>query len=94
MSKKTKQNKKEEKQEFDSKANDILESKQEEPLEVMPDMDVQKFNCSEAAEKLIVGYSSRWLPSLKSFAKQNAMEGDYSLDEWKELYIKWGAKIK
>jgi hypothetical protein len=93
MSSKKKYESKETKQEL--KAQVLLEDIEiKEEIKKVSEPEIQKFHCAEAAEKLIIGYQERWLPSIKSFAEHHAMTSNHSLEEWKKLFTLWGAKVK
>ena len=54
----------------------------------------QLLNIEEAARDNIVGYQSRWLPSIKAFAATHSRSENHTAAEWRSLFSMWGAQLK
>ncbi|MEM4379615.1 MAG: hypothetical protein QXL01_02880 [Thermoplasmatales archaeon] len=57
------------------------------------EIEVQLFGLEEACRHFIFGYNARWLSSLRAFADSRGYKDSHSEQEWKSLFISWGAKL-
>jgi hypothetical protein len=65
----------------------------ETPAEVLPEPE-QVLELHDAARRLVAGWHDRWLPGLQAYAKQMCIPSLATEQTYKDLFSKFGLKLK
>lgn len=54
----------------------------------------RKMNIKDAARRFVAGYKEQWWPSIEKMARSESMGDEATEQDCKELFLKWGAKLR